>query len=258
LGHAISLFDTHCHLHDPVAFPDPEAELELARASGVERLVVLGVRPDDWERAVAFAEEYEGVDAVVGWHPNYTAEYDPESLGRLRELLAHPKVLALGEIGLDYHWDYAPRDLQETALRAGLSLAQELNMPVVFHAREAYSPLLDILDDYLPLRTLFHCFAGDAMQAARAAAIGSYFGVDGPISYRKNDELRAVIASLPRDRVVLETDSPYMAPVPFRGKPNRPAYVAHVNEALALLWGVSPEESATITSANAERFFTAA
>jgi TatD DNase family protein len=250
-----TLIDTHCHLHDAEAFPNPDEELRLAREAGVESLIVVGVQPVDWERAIQMAEAFDEVSAIIGWHPNYTADYSPESLDRLKELLAHPKVRAMGEIGLDYHWDYAPRELQFQALRDGLSLAKEIDVPVVFHAREAYEDLLDVLEGFLPLRTLFHCYVGSAAQAKRAAAMGAYFGVDGPISYKKNDELRAMIAELPRDRVVLETDSPYMAPVPYRGKPNRPAYVANVNAALASVWSVSPEESAAITTSNAKRFF---
>ena len=250
-----SLFDTHCHLHDVSAFPDPVGEIAAAREAGVDRLVVVGVRAEDWLPAIEFAERFEGVYAIVGWHPNYTAEYQPESLAGLRKLLAHPKVLAMGEIGLDYHWDYSPKEVQNRALRDGLSLAKEVNLPVVFHAREAYGDLLDVLEEFLPIQSLFHCFVGSPEEAARAVAMDAYFGVDGPITYKKNDELRATFAQLPRDRVVLETDSPYMAPVPFRGKPNRPAYVPYINAALAETWGVSPEASTELTTANAVRFF---
>ena len=227
----------------------------MAREAGVENLIVVGVQPTDWVRAIQMAEEFEVVSAIVGWHPNYTVEYQSESLARLEQLLAHPKVRAMGEIGLDYHWDYAPREIQHRALRDGLNLATQLDVPVVFHAREAYEDLINVLEDFLPIRSLFHCYVGTAAEAQRAAAMGAYFGIDGPITYKKNDELRSMIAGLPRDRVVLETDSPYMAPVPFRGKPNRPAYVAHVNSALASVWSVSAEESAAITTANAKRFF---
>jgi len=251
----LSLIDTHCHLHDAEAFPDPSEELALAREAGVEKLIVVGVQPNDWSRAIQMAEAFDEVSAIIGWHPNYTADYQPDSLVRLKELLTHPKVRAMGEIGLDYHWDYAPRDIQHRALRDSLSLAKEVDVPVVFHAREAYEDLLDVLEGFLPIRSLFHCYVGSAAQAERASAMGAYFGVDGPISYKKNDELRAMIAGLPRDRVVLETDSPYMAPVPYRGKPNRPAYVANVNSTLASVWSVYPEESAAITTANAKRFF---
>jgi TatD DNase family protein len=249
------LIDTHCHLHDEESFPDPEPALQAAREAGVERIVVVGVNPPDWKKAVACAERFDAVFAIVGWHPNYTADYDRQSLSELASLLAHPKVLALGEIGLDYHWDYSPVETQRRALADQLDLAVELDLPVVFHAREAYSDLLDVLEKRAPQRYLFHCFAGNADEADRAVALDAYFGVDGPITYKKADELRSVIARLPKERVVVETDSPYMAPVPYRGKPNQPAYVALVAEALAKLWSVPQSEAAEVTTRNAARFF---
>jgi TatD DNase family protein len=249
------LIDTHCHLNDEKAFPDPVEELRAARAAGVDRLIVVGTAPDDWAKAIGLAQRFEEVYAIVGWHPNYTADYDSGTLAELEARLGHPKVLALGEIGLDYHWDYAPRDLQHRALREQLDLGRRLEMPIVFHAREAYADLLDVLEEAPPHPYLFHCFAGNAAEAARGVALGAYFGVDGPVTYKKADELRAVLASIPHDRFVVETDAPYMAPVPYRGKPNRPAYVAQVNEGLAATLGLSPEACAALTTANARRFF---
>lgn len=249
------LIDTHCHLNDAKAFPDPRAEIDAARALGVERLVVVGTAPADWERAVALAETHPEVWAIVGWHPNYTADYDPATLGRLRELLAHPRVLALGEIGLDYHWAYAERTVQRAALRDGLDLAAEVGKPVVFHARDAYSDLLDVLEARPPHPYLMHCFAGTAEEGARAVALGCRFGVDGPVTYPKAEVLREVLRSLPFESLVVETDAPYMSPVPHRGKPNRPAHVRHVAEGLALALGRSYEEVATRTTATAREFF---
>ncbi len=249
------LIDTHCHLNDDKAFPDPRAEIDAALAAGVERLIVVGTGPKDWERAVAMAEAFSEVWAIVGWHPNYTAEYDPSSLVRLKELLGHPRVLALGEIGLDYHWDYADRTIQYTALRDGLDLAAELGKPVVFHAREAYSDLLDVLEKRPPHPYLFHCFAGNAEEGARAVALGAKFGVDGPVTYSKAEELREVLRSLPFENLVVETDAPYMSPVPYRGKPNRPAHVREVTQGLAKALGRPFEEVAARTTATARAFF---
>jgi len=249
------MIDTHCHLHDAKAFPEPEAEIAAARDAGVEKVIVVGVKPDDWEAAIAFAERFPEAYALVGWHPNYTAEYDPASLPRLRELLSHPKVLALGEIGLDYHWDFAPREIQHQALREGLDLAVETGMPAVFHAREAYGDLLDILETRPPHPYVFHCFAGTVEEALRATALGAYFGVDGPITYKKADNLREVFRSVPRDRILLETDSPYMAPTPHRGKPNRPSYVPLINVALAQTLEITPEACAAMTTVNAHAAF---
>jgi TatD DNase family protein len=163
--------------------------------------------------------------------------------------------VALGEIGLDYHWDYATPDQQRIALLDQLELARKLAKPVVFHCRDAYPDLLTILEEQPTHRYLFHCFAGNQEDARRALALGAMFGVDGPITYKKADALREVIAMIPRDRLVLETDSPYMAPTPHRGKPNRPAFVPFVNEGLAATLGISQEECASLTTANAKRFF---
>ena len=249
------LIDTHCHLNDPRAFPDPRAEIDAALGVGVERMIVVGTAPDDWERAVRLAEAHPEVWAIVGWHPNHTADYDPSTLSRLRELLAHPRILALGEIGLDYHWAYAERTAQHAALRDGLDLAAEVGKPVVFHAREAYSDLLDALEARPPHPYLMHCFAGSAEEGARAAALGCRFGVDGPVTYPKAEGLREVLRSLPFERLVVETDAPYMSPAPHRGRPNRPAYVRHVAEGLATALGRPFEEVAAQTTATAREFF---
>ena len=249
------MIDTHCHLNDVKAFPDPRAEIDAAVAAGVDRMIVVGTHPPDWATALALAEAHPEVFAIVGWHPNYTADYDPATLADLERLLAHPRVLALGEIGLDYHWDYSPHEIQRRALLDQLDLAASLNVPVVFHAREAYADLLDVLESRPPHPYLFHCWAGNADEAARAVALDAYFGVDGPVSYKKADDLRAVLRKIPIDRLVVETDAPYMTPVPHRGKPNRPAYVALVNEALANARAITPDACAKATTANAERFF---
>jgi TatD DNase family protein len=249
------LIDTHCHLNDAKAFPDPRAEIDAALAVGVERMIVVGTSPEDWERAVVMAELHAEVWAIVGWHPNYTADYDRSTLGRLRELMSHPRVLALGEIGLDYHWDYAERTVQFEALRDGLDLAAELGKPVVFHAREAYSDLLDVLEKRAPHPYLFHCFAGNPEEGVRAVALGAKFGVDGPVTYKKGDELREVLRNLPFESLVVETDAPYMSPVPYRGKPNRPAHVREVAEGLATALGRPFEEVAAQTTATACDFF---
>ena len=249
------LIDTHCHLNDEKAFPDVDAAIDAARGAGVERMIVIGTHPDDWVRAVSLAEHHTELWAIVGWHPNYTANYSEESLVQLESLLAKPKVLAVGEIGLDYHWDYAPREVQRRALIDGLNLATKLSLPVVFHAREAYSDLLDVLETRAAHPYLFHCWAGSPAEAERALALGAMFGVDGPVSYPKAEELRSVLRTIPHDRLVIETDSPYMSPVPFRGKPNAPANVKFVNRALADTLGITEAECADITTANARRFF---
>ena len=247
--------DTHCHLHDATAFADPEPEIEAARAAGVDRIVVVGVNPADWDIAIEFADRYEGVFAILGWHPNYTADYDPATLQRLEELLGHPKVRALGEIGLDYYWEYAPQERQFEALRDQLDLATSLNMPTVFHARDAYGAVLDILEKRGPAQYLLHCFAGDHDDARRAIQLGATIGIDGPITYKKAEVLRQIAGEYPLESIVLETDSPYMAPVPFRGKQNSPAKIPLIAQALADARQMELAAVADATTANAERYF---
>jgi TatD DNase family protein len=249
------LIDTHCHLNDAEAFPDPALSVDEALAADVNRMFVVGVDAEDSRLAIELAERFDGVYAIVGWHPNYTSNYSAEGLAEIKSMLSHPKVVALGEIGLDFHWQYATLEQQERALFDQLDLAEEMEMPVVFHCREAYSRLLDLLDNRPRLPFLFHCFSGDGDDAQRAVQLDCYFGVDGPVTYKKSSLLRETIRTLPPDRIVVETDSPYLSPEPFRGKANKPANVALVNAALASVLGITPEECAALTTGNAERFF---
>lgn len=249
------MIDTHCHLNVAASFPDPDRTLDEARAAGVSGFLIVGIDLAGSKRAIEIAERHADVWAIVGHHPNYAHEFKPEMIAEYRDLLGHEEVKALGEIGLDYHWDFATPMEQRDCLIPQLDLAAELNMPVVFHAREAYSDLIDILEKRPLHPYLFHCFAGDESDAKRATALDAYFGVDGPITYKKSGELRAVVQSLPKDRIVLETDSPYMSPVPHRGKPNTPANIPLICDAVAALWSLSRSEAAAITNANAIRFF---
>lgn len=249
------IVDTHCHLNFPDAFPDAAAEIAFAHEQGVDRLVAVGCDLDSSRKALELADRFPSVYAVVGVHPNYTAHYTKEALPALEEMLAHPKAVALGEIGLDWHWDYATPDQQYTALRDQLALAESLQAPVVFHCREANPDLLDVLEKAPLPKMLLHCFSGDAKDAQRATKLDCYFGVDGPLTYKNAGDTRDLVKNLPRERVVVETDAPYLTPVPHRGKPNRPGYVVYVCNMLASLWEVEREEAARQTTANAERFF---
>ena len=249
------LIDTHCHINLPEYFSNPDEEVALALENDVRVLIAVATDMESSRRAVQLAEHHAGVYAVVGWHPNSAARYEPDSIEELATMCTHPKVVAIGEIGLDYHWDYATKDQQFLALTDQLNLAVRVGKPVVFHCREAYADLLALLESRPPHPYLMHCFAGDADDARRCVALDCYFGVDGPISYKKANDLRDVVRSLPHDRLVIETDAPFLSPEPYRGKQNRPAHVIHVNRALASCLGLPETSTAELTTANAVRFF---
>ncbi len=249
------LIDTHCHLNFPDKFPDTAAEIDRARDEGVGTLVVVGCDGESSRRAVELAESFDSIYAVVGWHPTSAGSFDAGALSAVREMLGHPKAVALGEIGLDFYWDTTTPEQQHRCLRAQLDLARELGKPIVFHCRDAWDALLEVLESEAPQPYLFHCFSGDATQAERCLALGGVLGFDGPLTYRKNDALRAIATAAPADRIVVETDSPYLSPEPHRGKPNHPENVRLVNAMLASVRGISVEECAALTTANAKRFF---
>ena len=248
------LIDTHCHLNLP-EFANPTAAIQEARDVGVTRMIVIGIDIPSSQKALEIALANEGAYAVVGVHPNSAANYSKSDVVALEQMLKNPKAVAIGEIGLDYHWDHATPEQQRVALFDQLDLAEAVGKPVVFHCREAYPDLLSLLEERTQLRWLFHCFVGDMEDAKRAVQLDGWFGVDGPITYPKANDLREVIRSLPQERIVIETDSPYLTPVPFRGKPNRPAYVRYVNSGLASCLGMDVEECARLTTANAVQFF---
>ncbi|MBX3111105.1 MAG: TatD family hydrolase [Fimbriimonadaceae bacterium] len=247
--------DTHCHLNDERAFPDPADTVREANDHGVDRLVVVGVDTASSRRAVELAESFSHVWAVVGWHPNSSAGINDDELAATRELARHPKTVAVGEVGLDFHWDHATLDQQTRALHAQLDLAAELDLPVVFHCREAYPELLAVLEDRPVRPYLLHCFAGDQDDARRALALGCLFGVDGPVTYKKADELRETVRTIGLDHLVVETDAPWLTPHPHRGKPNRPAWASLVGEGLAVTLGLDVDVVRRQTNANADRFF---
>lgn len=251
----MDLIDSHCHLNDREAFPNPAEAIAEAEDAGVSRFIVVGVDTESSRYALELADEHSGVYAVVGWHPNSAASFNDAELRHIEAMLDHPKVVAIGEIGLDFHWTFATREQQERALFSQLALAAERDVPIVFHCREAYADLLEILEGQEHRKLLLHCFAGNELEAERALALGALLGVDGPITYPKSEQTRSIFANLPADRIVIETDSPWMPPVPHRGKRNRPAWLIHVNEKLAEVRGLSPDECAALVTRNTEAFF---
>ncbi len=250
------LIDTHAHLDFSQFDADREAVIHRAKEAGVGIIVNVGADLESSRRSVALAEEYDGLYAAVGVHPHEAKKLDGATLAALRDLAAHPKVVAVGEIGLDFYRDLSPRDVQRRAFRAQLAWAARLGKPVVIHDREAHDEVLSILADWVAeapssRRGVLHCFSGDLAMARQAVALGFYLGVDGLVTYQNARKLPEIVAWLPLDRLLIETDCPYLTPHPHRGKRNEPAYLRLVAERIAALKEVSVEELAKATTTNA-------
>jgi TatD DNase family protein len=254
------LIDSHAHLD----FEDFEADLDgvvaRARAAGLERIVCVGLwrRPGDFGNALELAARDPAFfAATVGVHPHEAAqvpEADWEALGRLAR---DPRVVAIGEMGLDFHYDRSPRPVQEEAFRRELRLAREVRKPIVIHVREADEPCLRCLrEEGIPEEGgVVHCFTGDAASARAYLDLGLHISVSGIATFRTAEPIREAVRITPRDRLLVETDSPFLAPIPFRGKRNEPAYVAHVAAKVAEVWGTTPEEVGRVTTENVKRLF---
>ncbi len=243
-------FDNHCHLTSLKS--DPAEAVEVAAAQGVSRLLTVGCTVEDSARAAEIANGFEQVWATAGVHPHEAKD----GIDGLEELLDHPKVVAVGECGLDYHYDYSPRDQQAEVFAQQIELAHRNEMALVIHTREAWPDTFDILDrDGIPPRTVFHCFTGGEAEAEEALSRGAYLSFSGIVTFKTAEDLRAAAALCPLDKMLIETDSPYLAPVPFRGKPNQPANVAIVGTYLAEFLGRSVDEVAEATTANALALF---
>ena len=252
----MALFDTHAHYDDTQFDPDREALLSALPESGVGLVVNPGCDIPTSRQAVALAEQYPHIYAAVGYHPENCGPYVPEELDVLRELARHAKVVAIGEIGLDYYWEEnPPRDFQQQVFRAQLQLAQELDLPVIVHDREAHGDSLAIIQEFPAVRGVFHCFSGSAEMAKELVKLGWMVSFTGVLTYKNARKALEAAAAVPLDRLMIETDSPYMAPVPNRGKRNDSRNVAFICEKLAEVKGISPEECARITWENGKRFF---
>lgn len=259
----LRLTDTHCHLNLPAFDEDLREVIERARLAGVERMLIPGVDVESSQRAVQLAETHDGLFAAVGVHPHYADSWDDNTSATLKALAASPKVIAIGEIGLDFYRNLSPRPRQIEVFRAQIALAEELGLPIVVHNREAIEDVLSILaegvssvsQDLAGRRGVLHAFSADRSSALRGIELGFYLGVAGPITFRKADDRREITRGLPLERLLIETDSPYLAPQPFRGKRNEPAYVKHVAEALSALFGLDLSEIAEYTSRSAVQLF---
>lgn len=249
------LFDTHAH-YDAEAFDqDREAVLEGLRSRGVALAVNPGCDPASSRRALELARRWDFLYAAVGWHPENCAPYDG-SLDGIRELAQAPRTVAIGEIGLDYYWEEnPPREHQQRVFRDQLALARELDLPVIVHDREAHADSLAIIRAFPQVRGVFHCFSGSAEMARELVKLGWMVSFTGVLTYKNARRAVEAAQAVPLDRIMIETDSPYMAPVPHRGKRNDSGYVRHVCEKLAEIKGVSFETCARITLENGKRFY---
>jgi TatD DNase family protein len=253
------LIDTHCHLDFDRFDHDRDEVVARALAAGVTQIVVPATNIENCAAVVALAERYEPVYAAVGIHPNSTAEWQDNWLGALRDLARHEKVVAIGEIGLDYYWDRSPVAIQKRALAMQLELAAELKLPVILHNRESSADLIAMLRQSSLAGEagagVLHSFSADWDTAVAALDLGFYLGFTGPVTFKKADDLRRLAARVPLDRLLVETDAPFLAPHPYRGKRNEPAYVAYVAERLAALHNMETAEFARQTTANGYRLF---
>lgn len=258
----MSLFDSHCHL-DTDAFDDQEgvdAAIARAREAGVVRMLTIGsgYGLEGAARAVAVAERHADVWASVGVHPHDAKEWTPDEWTRMTALAAHPRVVALGEMGLDFHYDNSPRDIQRAVFRAQIRSAKALALPIIIHDRESAGETLDILDQeaaWTGRGVVFHCFTGDVPTMERIVASGGFVSIPGIVTFKNAAVMQEVASQVPLDRLFIETDSPFLTPVPFRGRRNEPARVALVAEKVAELRAVDAATIAEATHANASRFF---
>ena len=242
--------DSHCHL----TMSNAEANLAAARAAGVRGFVIPGTKLEDAPQAVALAQQNEDVWAAVGFHPHDAKHCDDAAFAEIARLAREERVVAIGECGLDYHYMHSPRETQIEVFERHLALAKELDKPIIVHNRESTEDMVEILER-AGARGILHSYTENLEVAQRFVEIGYFISFSGIVTFRSADMLRDVARALPHDRVLIETDTPYLAPVPYRGRDNEPAYVVKIAELLAKLWDVSIEEVAAQTTANFERVF---
>ena len=251
------LTDSHAHLN-VARFDEDRAEvIERARQNGVSRIVNIGFNRETIPGSIRLAETYEMIYSTVGWHPQDAVDMKPEDLDWIEGLCRHKKVVAIGEIGLDYYWDTSPKDVQERVFREQLRLARKLGMSVGIHNRDAHADIVRILKEEKAGETggVMHCFSGDKDMARQCLDLGFYLSFGGPITFKNGKQAQEALAFTPLDRLLLETDAPYLTPHPHRGKRNEPGYVRLVAEAAAQIKNVPFDELARITSENAARLF---
>ena len=250
------LFDTHAHLNDRAFDKDREELLAGLQEKGIGLVMNAGCSLEASREVVEMAKQYPWLYAAVGSHPDAADEVCDEVLEEHRKLCKlNPKVKAIGEIGLDYHYEDIPRDIQQKAFRMQMELARELDLPVIVHEREAHEDGMAIVREFPTVKGVFHCYSGSAEMARQLVDMGWYIGFTGVLTFKNARKAVETAASIPLDRIVLETDCPYMAPEPFRGKRNDPGYLYRMAERLAQIRGITPEEAAAVTTENGKRLY---
>ncbi|MDP1798970.1 MAG: TatD family hydrolase [Planctomycetaceae bacterium] len=250
--------DTHCHLNEDAFTSDREEAISRAVAAGVHQMLVVGITLESSRRAVELAQQHAAVFAVVGIQPNYAQAAGPTDFEEIAALAQQAKVVGIGETGLDRYWDHSPFEQQLEMFHRHIALAKQLNLPFVVHCRDAEADVVSVLSHHFaagPLNGVMHSFCGDQATADECLKFGMHLSVAGMLTFKRNDDLRKVAATVPADRLLVETDAPYLAPAPHRGKRNEPAYVRHTCDFLAEVRGCDKNDLARITAANARRVF---
>ena len=249
------LFDTHAHLNDPAFDPDREELMAGLSDKGIGLVMNAGCSLESSKDIIQMAEKYPWLYASVGSHPDSADEVNEEVIEEYRQLCRHEKVKAIGEIGLDYYYEDIPRDIQKNAFRMQMALAKELDMPVIIHEREAHDDGMRIVKEFPTVKGVFHCYSGSAEMARQLVNMGWYIGFTGVLTFKNARKAVETAASIPLDRIVIETDCPFMSPEPFRGRRNDPSRVLYMAQKLAEIRGIDPEEAQRITFENGKRLY---
>jgi len=250
------IFDTHSHYDDKQFEDDRETLLASMPSKGVGTIVNVSASYDSCKYAVSLAHQYPFIYAAVGIHPDEVGSLDEEKFAKMKELFREDKVVAVGEIGLDYYWDNEPHEVQREWFIRQLQLARELDLPVIIHSREAAADTMYIMQNYAKgLSGVIHCYSYSVEMAKEYVKMGFYIGIGGVVTFKNAKKLKEVAAEIPLDQILLETDCPYMAPEPYRGKRNNSAYLTYVAEKIAEIKGITPEEVIRVTEGNARRMY---
>lgn len=251
------LFDTHVHLNAEQFSEDLDEVIDRAKAEGVDYMVVVGFDRPTIIKAMELVEEYEFIYASIGWHPVDAIDMREEDLLWIEELAKNPKVVAIGEMGLDYYWDKSPKEIQQEVFRKQIQLAKKVKLPIVIHNREATADIITILkeENAAEVGGIMHCFSGSVEVAKECVDMNFYISLGGPVTFKNAKKPKEVAQEIPLDKLLIETDCPYLAPHPHRGKRNEPSYVKLVAEQIAELKDMSYEEVSTVTTENAKKLF---